>query len=390
MEIRKLKKEERFEAGRISMIAFHDRLDDIDEKREECEKETVEDWGAFTPEGVMMARIVNNRFTSYFDGHEIENGGIGAVSTLPEYRDKGAVKEIFSKLLPDAYANGEIISTLFPFNHAFYRKVGYEVVCQQNTYEFEPAVLKEYRFSGKTQLWNPGDSVKEYTKLYNQFAAHYNLTAKRDDSMMLDKHVKGEYYKDRKFCYLLSDEKGPISYLIFKDVRREAMSVLQVEDIAWKERQGFLAILGFLSRFTADYGKIQLFLPAGVELLTIIHSPLSYHIQKTTRQEYMVRIINAQKLLELMIKPKDISFVIQVTDEIISENNGIWLVQGDVVKQVDTAPDIIVSERALAQMVVGGVDLEEALLKNDVELRSNEETLKKVFVRKKLFIAEHF
>lgn len=390
MEIRKLKKEERFEAGRISMIAFHDRLDDIDEKREECEKETVEDWGAFTPEGVMMARIVNNRFTSYFDGHEIENGGIGAVSTLPEYRDKGAVKEIFSKLLPDAYANGEIISTLFPFNHAFYRKVGYEVVCQQNTYEFEPAILKEYRFSGKAQLWNPGDSVKEYTKLYNQFAAHYNLAAKRDDSMMLDKHVKGEYYKDRKFCYLLSDEKGPISYLIFKDVRREAMSVLQVEDIAWKERQGFLAILGFLSRFTADYGKIQLFLPAGVELLTIIHSPLSYHIQKTTRQEYMVRIINAQKLLELMIKPKDISFVIQVTDEIISENNGIWLVQGDVVKQVDTAPDIIVSERALAQMVVGGVDLEEALLKNDVELRSNEETLKKVFVRKKLFIAEHF
>ncbi len=41
---------------------------------------------------------------------EIPVGGIGAVSTLPEYRDRGAIREIFVKLLKDAYKNGDVSS----------------------------------------------------------------------------------------------------------------------------------------------------------------------------------------------------------------------------------------------------------------------------------------
>ncbi len=391
MYVRKLKKEERFEAGRISMIAFHERLEsNPEEKRAECEQETVEDWGAFTDEGTMMARIINNRFLTYFDGHRIENGGIGAVSTLPEYRESGAIKEILLNLLPVAYENGEIISTLFPFNQAFYRKFGYETVCWQHNYEFAPSVLQGYHFVGTAQLWNPADSVVEYTKLYNKFAANYNLAVWRDDERMLNQHIKGEYYKDRKFCYLLSDEEGPSAYLIFQDVHNDPAAILRVEDIAWDGKRGFYAILGFLSRFAADYGMIQMFLPAGVELLSIIQSPRSYEINKVTRQDYMVRVVNVEKLLALMHKPDEDSFVIQVTDEIISANNGIWFVKGDSAVSTDTAPDIIVSERALAQMAVGCVDLDEAILRRDVTLHGNEQVLKKVFIRKKLLMKEYF
>lgn len=390
MYVRKLKTEERFEAGRISMIAFHGRIENPEQRRVECEKETAEDWGAFDDDGTMMARIMNERFTTYFDGHEIQNGGIGAVSTLPEYREKGAIKAIFAKLLPEAYANGEIISTLFPFNHAFYRKVGYETICWQSNYEFQPEVLRGYHFSGSATLWKPGDPVEEYTKLYNRFASNYNLAIKRDDTMMLDKHVKGEYFKDRKFCYLLSDEQGVAAYVIFQDERHDSGAVLRLDDVAWDGRRGFTAILGFLSRFAADYRKIQFFLPAGEELLSIIQSPMSYDIHKTTRHDYMARIINAQKLLALLKKPEDASFTIRVTDELIPANNGTWLVQGDTVTVTDAAPDLFVSARALAQMAVGGVDLDEALLRNDVELYSNESTLRRVFIRKRILVEDHF
>lgn len=55
MVIRQLKQEEKFMAGRISGICFHERIDDLAKKRQ-----------------------------------EIQNGGIGAVSTLPEYRNTGS------------------------------------------------------------------------------------------------------------------------------------------------------------------------------------------------------------------------------------------------------------------------------------------------------------
>ena len=92
MEIRQLKGEERFRAAMIAAVAFHQRLEDPEKARLESEKETEQHWGAFHEDGTLMAHIINNQFVSMLDGTPVRNGGIGAVSTLPEYRMEGAVK----------------------------------------------------------------------------------------------------------------------------------------------------------------------------------------------------------------------------------------------------------------------------------------------------------
>ena len=189
MEIRQLKGEERFRAALIAAVAFHQRLDDPEKARLESEKETEQHWGAFHEDGTLMAHIINNQFMSMLDGTPVRNGGIGAVSTLPEYRMEGAVKEIFRALLASAYKDGEVISTLYPFSHAFYRKFGYETVCWKNIYEFSPSVLRGYAFSGEARLWKQGAPVSEWTELYNRFSSSYNLAIIRDDRRMED-HLK--------------------------------------------------------------------------------------------------------------------------------------------------------------------------------------------------------
>ncbi|MBP5727812.1 MAG: GNAT family N-acetyltransferase, partial [Clostridia bacterium] len=201
------------------------------------------------------------------------------------------------KLIPDAYRNGEVFSTLYPFSHAFYRKFGYETVCWRNNYEFAPSVLNGYRFDGTAALWKPGDPVSAYTGLYNRFAAGYNLAMRRDDKMMLEKHLKGEYYKDRKFGYLLREQGEPVAYLIFQDVRHDPGAILSVEDLAWEGRTGFNALLGFLARFTADYGTIRMFLPSSLQLFSFIRSPQAYDIAQTVTQGYMIRPINVKRML---------------------------------------------------------------------------------------------
>ena len=391
MEVHRLNAQERFEANLISTVAFHMRMEDPDKSREESLKETVEDWGAFSESGKMMARIINNRYQSWLDGQLVVNGGIGAVSTLPEYRDTGAIRAIFSRLIPEARRNGEIISTLYPFNHAFYRKFGYETVRWRNDYEFEPAVLRPYRFSGTAELWKPGDPVSEYTALYNRFAAGFNLAIHRDDDRMLRNHLKGEYFKDRKFGYLLRENGHPVAYLIFQDIRNDPAAILSVQDLAWEGRTGLNAVLGFLGRFTADYGTVRFFLPASLELLSVIRSPLAYGITQKARQDYMIRVMDVRRVLEIMRKPEETAFVIRTDgDELIPENNGVWEVRGDRVVPTDRDPDLTVSIQALGQLISGSVSLSEALYRPDVSLSGNTSVLQRVFVRKPILVEDHF
>ena len=391
MIVRKLTPEENFEAEVISYVAFHMRMENPDQVREDTRKLTVEEWGAFAEDGKMMARIMNHRFTCMLDGRAVPSGGIGGVSTLPEYRNAGAIRGIFEKLIPEAYQNGEVFSTLYPFSHAFYRKFGYDTVCWRHNYEFAPSVLSGYRFDGTAELWKPGDPAGEYTELYNRFAAGFNLAMRRDDKMMLERHLKGEYYKDRKFCYLLRENGKPVAYLIYQDIRHDPAAILSVQDLAWEGRAGLNAILGFLARFTADYGTIRLFLPACLQLFSLIRSPQAYDIEQVVTQGYMIRPVNVVRMLEILRKPDEASFVIRVEgDAYIPENNGTWEVRGEKVFPTDRAPDLTVSLQAFGQLACGSVSLSEALYRPDVEVFANEEVLQKVFVRKPILVEDSF
>ena len=87
MEVRRLTENEHFEANLVSYVAFHMRLEDPEKMREESKKLAIEDWGAFSDDGKTMARILNYRFETWLDGQTVVSGGIGGVSTLPEYRN---------------------------------------------------------------------------------------------------------------------------------------------------------------------------------------------------------------------------------------------------------------------------------------------------------------
>lgn len=389
MVVRLLEKKEQIRAAEIAVISFHMRVENLESVENDWGQGNYRHWGAFDDDGTLTAHMLDHQFESRLDGTPVRNGGIGAVSTLPEYRKDGAVREIFRKLIPAAYKDGEVISTLYPFNHAFYRKFGYETVCWKNVYSFSPAVLRGYVFGGKVKQWKTGDPVSDWTCLYNAFASSFNLAISRDDARM-EEHLKGTFYKDRKFSYMLRENGRPVAYLIFQDIRHDPQAILEVQDLAWDGPEGFRAILGFLSRFSADYGTIRLFLPRNIELLSLIRSPLAYDIEKTTDQAYMIRVINAVKALEAIRKPEGCSFVIRISDEMIPENNGTWKVTAGGVSPTEEEPDLCVSERALGQLVCGAVSLAEAEYREDTAVQKNREMLEKVFIRKPILVEDHF
>lgn len=400
MIIKKLEGKERFDAYKLFVYCFHRRVDNIESERQKCEAETCEDWGAFSDDNKLMARIINNHYDFYVDGKPVKTGGIGAVATYPEYRETGAIREIFYEILKEAYRNGEVLSSLYPFNHKFYRKFGYEVVPFINEYKMHPGALKDYHSLPSEEKcevyrWQPGESIKDFMDIYNQFAPTFNLSAVRTEAMMLE-HLKIEKeFIDRKFSYVFKHNGKPVSYLIFKDEFSPEAAILKVEECAWTSRIGFNAILNFLSRFTADYGSIVLPLPMGIDLLKIISAPNAYEIEKRTCQHFMVRIMNAIKLFEVLKKPSDCDFTIKITDEIIKENNIALHVMADKVEVIndktnDCKFDLEANIRPLGQLAVGCLSIDEALLRSDVKINGKEEMLRRIFINKKLFISESF
>ena len=391
MKIRKLEGKERYDAYLIETYCFHARVEDVEAEKEKCEKKTDEDWGAFDEDGTLMARIINNHLNLYLDGTPIRVGGIGAVATLPEYRASGAIRRIFAELLPQAYQNGEVLSALYPFKHEFYRKQGYESVSSSNTYTLDPAHLGKYRFAGEVKKWNGEEDVTHYLEVYTAFASRFNLAKERSEEDMRSHMKCDKPYMDRKFSYLLHQEGRPVSYVIFTDVKQDPQPLLQVEECAWTDREGFEAILGFLARFEADYGKIKLTLPFGLDLLNIIQTPGVYEIEHTPGHHFMVRAVNAKELLKVIKKPEDCDFSIKVTDALIPENNGVFRVKTDDVSDAkEDAPDLELGVGTLGQLCVGAISLDEAALQKDVIIRANREMMKRCFQKKNIFVSEHF
>lgn len=403
MEIRKLNGKERYDAYLLFNFCFHQRVELKESDVEKYSSATDEDWGAFDDDNHLMARIINNHYDFYLDGKPVKTGGIGGVATLPEYRNTGAVREIFKALIPEAYKNGEVISTLYPFNHEFYRKFGYEIVTVQNEYTITPAALTNYRkvvsVDGPFKIlkWNTGDSVKDFLNIYNEFAPKFNCAAVRTEEMMLNKLKYEKPFIDRKFSYLILENGKPAAYIIFTDIRNDPAAILQVNECAWTTRESFNAILGFLGQFSADYGTIKMPLPAGIDLLRFIKAPDAYSIGKRTCQHFMIRVMNAKKLLEVIKKPASCDFTIKISDEMIADNNVALRVFADHIDQIDDskAPadckfDIELNVRALGQLAAGCINLDEALLRNDVIINSNEEMLRSVFIEKKIFVSEGF
>ncbi len=393
MIIRKLKKEERFPGYLISAYCFHVRKDNIEADRQEVEAQEAETWGAFTQGNTLAARITNHDFEFYIDGSPVCAGGIGGVATLPEYRNSGAIREIFSQLLREAYRNGQVISTLYPFNHAFYRKQGYDTVVYQNRYEMAPILLEAYKTDCEAVMWQQGDEVEPYLALYLEFARQYNFARVRDLKTMAE-HLKVEsLFKDRRFSYLFRQKGEDVAYLIFSDAKTPDRTLLQVEEAIWKNRQGFEAILAFLGRFDADYMKINLPLPAGIDLLRILRTRKAYDATKNTRFEFMVRVINAEKLLSVIKKPENCDFTLSLQDDLIPENNGVFRVREREVIRLQgegDMPDIALAAPTFAQMATGAINLDEAMLKPDVQVNANEDMLRAVFTEKKLFINDPF
>ena len=83
-------------------------------------------YGAYTDDGIMTSSVIANPYKCCYWGQDVGMCGVGGVATFPEYRREGHMRHLLPFVLKAAYDRGDVLSSLFPFSHPFYRKFGFE------------------------------------------------------------------------------------------------------------------------------------------------------------------------------------------------------------------------------------------------------------------------
>ena len=384
MVVRKLTSADRVSLEKLWSICFMYSIN-----VEEAEKKSNENpaaptgYGAFNEDGEMIAGVIGNELTMNFDGSKVPLTGIGGVVTHPSYRKGGAIKSIMKSLLSEARKNGFVFSGLYPFNHGFYRKFGYELSRDLETYTFAFPLIMKYAGDVKTKLLTDKDDRTFLHPVYEAFTKRYNLSIDRDKDAF-NRATASNPYAANDYTYAIYDGNEPCAYIAFHKVN----SVLNVKDYAFKTEKDFIKILSFLSRFSPEFEKIEIALPSDIPIALLSSNP--YDVQKSVNSRYMTRVVNCEKALSMLNRNITSPFVIEIDDPFLPENSGTFKVWSGGCEKTEDKADVRMSIQAFSQMIAGYAGFEGTLFREDVELFGNLETLKAVFPKMATYLGVYY
>ena len=395
MPVRMINPEERLECEKIQSIAFVSSLDTEQLKKELKEEKEPSDRyiGYFNEENVLTACMELPEYTVRYEGGFVGMTGLGGVASLPEYRRGGAIRQIVYAALRQMYEEKKAFSSLYPFSHAFYRQFGYELCQLSPEYELPIEALSHFCCETPVRMLQPGEGLEQLQAVYDAFFCGCNLPAQRQERHW--KHLTGsDPYKQRRYTYLFEDAKGPSAYLVFAAKGKDDDRCCQVYETAFVSPQGLWDVLGFLYRLSAQYQKVRLSLPEGIPLPALLRE--SYEVKPGLFSHQMTRVVHLQQALTGKRHPEGVEYTVRVRDEALPENDGVFYVccRDGVVsaeKLPDTAgADLTADVRAMTQLLLGFLSLDEALYRPDVQAAANLQALRSVFIKRPVFLTEHF
>ncbi len=395
MIIRPITREEFDEAQNLSLLCFV-------MSRSEREKVSAPEpelfgrmRGAFDDTGRMTARLSIHPFDVRFGAHTVGMGGIGGVVSAPETRRQGNIRALFDAALREMRERGMLFSTLYPFSHTYYRQYGYELTCAARRVCIKMEHLPALKPSGTVSHWLPGEDDAVIRRIYDRFIESRNLAPLRDDRLWR-RWLQKDPYEDRQYTYIWRDETGvPCGYVILRVQEKPEGHVLHIADLAVDGAGALAGLFAFLRNLSAAYYALTWDMPMWVDPYTFFPEP--YHVEQSITKAGMARVLNVPGVLEKLPHPGEAgAYTLRITDPQLQENDGLWRVSFGggrvrVTRVTDGDADWALDIPAFTQLALGYLDADGLLnSRPGVEQPKNLEVLRRVFVRRDVYMPEYF
>ncbi|MEK3989435.1 GNAT family N-acetyltransferase [Robertmurraya sp. FSL R5-0851] len=306
------------EAMKLSMYAFQYKVsaDDIPKRKQMLKSHDIL---AVKDGEKLVAKLHIIPFSIYINDNKFQMGGIAGVSTYPEYRRHGYVKQLITEALQHMNQKQQYISFLHPFDVQFYRRFGWELFADNKKVTIEKKDLDMLPSNqGKILRDIPKDERAQIERVYETYAASHSGMLVRTQKWWKD-HV---YSEDHLAAYV-NDNGDYEGYLVYS-VKNKEMEIIEIITCT---HQAAIGLWNFICQHDSMIDKVV--------VTTSTHDLFPYYLkqpkQKTDVHPYfMARIVNVEGFL------KSYSFeltgekvFIHVNDEYCSWNIGSYLLSDD-------------------------------------------------------------
>lgn len=214
--------------------------------------------------GTVVAHAFLFRMSTWIGGAELPVGGVASVGVAPEWRGHGIGRELIRGLHDELRARGTGLALLYPFRHAFYRRLGYGSVAEVKRLRVPPAALPGLSARGDTRAAGHDDGAA--------VRSCYQRVAQRSTGMLSRREPvwRAALSPEGRHAVVVPDGHGGISgyalytYLAAPDGLAQEIDVLELVAETDAAR---LSLLGFLARQRDQVPYVRLVVDA--------HDPLA-------------------------------------------------------------------------------------------------------------------
>lgn len=307
----------------------------------------------------LASYIMVNEFKSRIFAKKVKMGGVGYVASYPENRGQGDINRLMKEIILELHGQNYAISNLAPFSETFYRRYGYENAIYEKMYQIDPAYLRFFKPVKEGKVirgkWSDSTLKDAVIKLYQ---AKINQDDQRNTVDRADWWWDrlDTYYPGRSICVYFDQNKQAQGYMFYRIVERN----FQVEEMYYQTPQAAQALLSIIASHSSSDLKYYVKMPE--ESLLGEFFPEQEGLTINTLPYMMTRIINVKQVLEAVPVVNKNQLAIEITDDdIIDENNGVWMIDQNKVKKVKTSPDYTASLTNWTKVLLGHLTLKQAV-----------------------------
>ena len=334
-------------------------------------------------DGKIVSSLQLNQYELNLNNKLYNTSYVVGVSTLPQVRGKGYMKNIMKFTLKNLYDKNQLVSILMPIDYRLYRRYGYEHCYDQIEYELEIESLKSFKSYGDMKKATL-DDIDNLIDIYNLFLNDTNGNIKRDKEYYIN--LFKEINSEDGYIYIHENE-GYIIYFINE-------GNMFIRELFYKNIDSLKSMLKFVYNHNTQCKSVTITSPINDKIRFVLDNPRNTTIK--IKPFMMGRVINLEKYLnnlDIQSNLNDTIFV-YVKDEFIEENNGVFKLEISNNKlsaqKGNYDYDVEFDINTITQLVFSYIDASEAFLLNGIDENDKvKKFLNEVFPKKDNYINEY-
>ena len=272
----------------------------------------------------ILATLHLNPYKMMFCDERVKTNYIVAVATRADWRHQGMMRSLLQASLQEMYRREETFTWLMPAAEAIYRPFGFRFIYEKNKMTVTADVLQRAETDENWQIHSDqevsGDIFCEEAK--KEDLAELACFAEKQLSKLAEVYTVHDiaYFEQRMQeaeceggrLVLIRNENRICGYFLALREQREAWEIV-VENAV--QKQAFPAVLRWLE--------------AGREKCTLTAFPKIWeqYAKSENVPAIMGRIVHLERFVRCLKTKKEQEFKIRLTDSLIPENNGYFLIK---------------------------------------------------------------